>query len=26
VYVAHLRSGNKFVQSRIIKKPWELYF
>jgi hypothetical protein len=21
VYVAHLRSGNKFVQSRIIKKP-----
>jgi hypothetical protein len=21
VYIAHLRSGNKFVQSRIIKKP-----
>ena len=21
VYVAHLRSGNKFVQSRLIKKP-----
>lgn len=26
VYVAHLRSGNKFVQSRLIKKPWESFF
>lgn len=26
VYLVQLRSGDKFVQTRIIKKPWESFF